>query len=175
MIATIPPHRGDQGVWCIILKPGRTSPGELSRRAGQLGEANLQFEFLHVADYALIDQVGKLTVSGIWNVVSAEKFPTLQSPFWVAVGISIGGDDFGKTFKILAEIVNSDGQQVFLHETDFKVERMVSHQDLSLILKTPPFFVTVPGVIEIRLSIDGDLKKTRTLAYEKVDNGPRTE
>lgn len=63
-----------------------------------------------VADYALVDSMGKLSVMGIFDNINSQKFPTTHPKMVLAVRMMVEHEDGGKKHEVRIRLLDEDGQ-----------------------------------------------------------------
>jgi hypothetical protein len=69
----------------------------------------MEIELAVIADYALTDTNGKLSVMGLWESVSAARFPVLHPQMFVCLRIAFKPIEFGTRHKLRIVLHDEDG------------------------------------------------------------------
>jgi hypothetical protein len=77
-----------------------------------------------VAEYALLDQRGKLSVVGLIDVLGAMSFPVTQPQMFLCLRILCRQIEAGTKHKLSARLQDSDGKEVIpMLRTEFQVPK----------------------------------------------------
>jgi hypothetical protein len=69
----------------------------------------MEIELAAIADYALTDTNGKMSVIGIWDSVNAPRFPVLHPQMYVCLRIAFQTIEFGTKHKLRIALHDQDG------------------------------------------------------------------
>ena len=69
----------------------------------------MEIELAAIADYALTDTNGKLSVMGIWESVTAPRFPVLHPQMYVCLRVAFKPIEFGTRHKLRIVLHDEDG------------------------------------------------------------------
>ena len=73
----------------------------------------MEIPFVHVCDYAIVSQDGKLSVMGIFGVINAPKMPVVHPQLFLAFELSFDYAEIGRDFKYEIQIVDEDGRKIW--------------------------------------------------------------
>lgn len=81
--------------------------------------------FACVADQAWVDQSGKLSVSGIFDRITASAFPAHHGKMFLVFRLMLEYEDNDKPHSITFSLTDADGQSMFRANADVKAEKRV--------------------------------------------------
>lgn len=122
-----------------------------------------------IADYALVDQTGKMSVLGIFDVMGAGQFPVAHPRMFVALRISCRPIEVGTKHHLTVRLQDQDGQ-VVIPELRAEVEvpsPVVSNATSSFLQLVMGFNGVVfqkPGVYSFEIAIDGSHRHSLPLS-----------
>jgi hypothetical protein len=123
----------------------------------------MEVTFLQVAEYANFTEDHKLNVVGIFNNISALKFPAVHPEMHLVAQMTAQAPEYGRRFKLGIKLLNEDAsQEIICFSADSTVpaggKGLPVNMNFNFRLVNTKF--DTPGTYEFSLLIDDDLKGT---------------
>lgn len=126
-----------------------------------------------IADYASIDQSGKLNLLGVFDAINAPSFPSIHSLLFVIVRLGAELGEFGISRNFRITLYDDDMNEKASAQGDFTVPvpQGGKRAEINLIVGVRDLLFEKPGHYEWRLLVNDDLKGTTPLDVNLVDPG----
>ncbi|MBI1885438.1 MAG: hypothetical protein HYS09_03865 [Chloroflexi bacterium] len=125
----------------------------------------MEVPFAFVADSANYSQEGKINALGIFNQISAVKFPTVHPSMALVVRLEASPAEYGQTKHIEIRIMDADGKHLGSLDADLEIPPQEGGRRVTLdhILNLKMFQFPYPGSYSFTILISGEPKKEVTL------------
>lgn len=92
----------------------------------------MRIDLALLGDHALVDKMNKLTVAGIFRVITGRSFPFAHPVMFLALSVTVeSGDD--RSHSVMVRLIDPDGRQLIPeYRTDLEIDRADSHAETSL-------------------------------------------
>lgn len=134
----------------------------------------MDLSLLLLADYANVTAGSKLNVMGIFDRLSAGKFPAMHPQMFLISRFSGGVAEYGRQFEVNVKLINEDATQILVDVTSQMTMPRGSggrRSNANHIMRLNNVTFPEPGTYEFSVLVDNDLKGT--VALEVV--GAETE
>lgn len=81
----------------------------------------MQISFAHLCDHALIDQQNKLSIIGVFGVITTQNVPTLHAGSYLAFEIQLNPAELNRRFPLRIELVDEDGAKLMEANANIEV------------------------------------------------------
>lgn len=131
-----------------------------------------------IADYALVDQMGKMSVLGIFDILGAGQFPVAHPQLFVALRLSCRPIEFGTKHQITVRLQDEDGQVVI---PEFRAEVQVpapvvqnaTSSFLQMVMGFSGIVFQKAGVFSFEIAIDGNHRHSLPLSVVQAQGVPQ--
>lgn len=115
---------------------------------------------LLVADFANIDQLGKLNIFGVFGRILARGFPTKQPMMHLILKLGVELGETAETRTLSIRFADQDGQELWVFTQNFEVPKTEAGQqpEVNILLELRDFLFPKPGRYEFKVYIDKDYK-----------------
>ena len=83
----------------------------------------MDLHFFGTADYAMIDQAGKLSIVGIFNRLNFTKFPNAHPVIYLVAILQPSFGEVGDKRGFMIRLMNEDGQEKFKVQGEVRFRR----------------------------------------------------
>lgn len=136
----------------------------------------MQPSLLILADYATVDQSGKLVAAGIFHQINAHKFPFVHLNMFLLLEFSVSRSEADRKFKLTVHLMDEDGRTILEVTADAQTPPSQTGKWLRTYLGTVFQFANVafekPGTYQFSVLIDGDEKATLPLEVMEIQPTP---
>jgi len=93
---------------------------------------NMRIDLALLGDYALVDKMNKLTVAGIFRVITGLSFPFAHPVMFLALSMTVESTD-DRHHSVIVRMIDPDGRQVVPEfRADLDIERANPDAETSL-------------------------------------------
>lgn len=120
----------------------------------------MDVELFLAADYANIDQMGKLNVMGIFREIYAPSFPAKHSSMFIIVGLKAQLGEYGTSRLITIKILDPDGKEIlnFKKQVDIPKGQGGRRPEVNVIVGVRDLVFPEPNTYQLVLQVDSDTK-----------------
>lgn len=132
----------------------------------------MEVPYAFLADSANYSQEGKINVLGIFNRLSAPKFPTTHPSMSFVMRLEASPAEAGQTKKVEIHIMDEDGKRLGTLSADLEIPQEESGRRtiIDSILAIKMFKFPHPGVYSFTVLVGGEPKKEVTLEIVQISS-----
>jgi len=129
---------------------------------------------LLVADYANVDQGGKLNVLGAFGRIYAPQFPAAHASLYLVIKLGADYGDFGKPKGLTVHFRDADGKVLMALPTmNFSVNpNTMSLPEVNFIIQVQNLVLPSPGQYDFEILVDDEEIGVLPIAVEQVTLPP---
>ena len=131
----------------------------------------MECSLLLVADYANIEQHGKLNVMGIFQSINAQSFPVRHPSMFVVIRLLPElGDSEGDTRTLTLKLLDQDGKELAGFSQEFEIPPSTGGQrsEINTLLELRDLVFPNPGTYDFVVLVDKDPKNSTPIYVNKV-------
>lgn len=125
---------------------------------------------LLVADYATVDQAGKLSVFGIFSRIYAHSFPARHRLMYLITTLDVELGESGDTRTLTIKFTDPDGQEVWVYTQNFETPKPEEGRqpEVNILLELRDFLFPKAGGYDFNVYIDKDFKEHLPIDVELI-------
>lgn len=129
---------------------------------------------LLVADYANVDQGGKLNVLGAFGRIYAHQFPAVHASLHLVVKLGADFEDFGKQQGLQVRFRDADGKILLALPTmNFTVNpKATPIPEVNFIIQVQNLMLPAPGQYDFEILVDDEPIGLLPIAVEQITPPP---
>ena len=119
----------------------------------------MQLLVLLAADYANVEQHGKLNVMGIFGEIQSSNFPARHPEMYLIAKLTASPAEYGTKRKLTVRLLNEDATQEvvnFSNDIDIPQNPGQLRVEINQILRLRDLVFPQPGIYQFSLLIDND-------------------
>ncbi len=130
---------------------------------------------LLVADYANVDQGGKLNVLGAFGRIYAPKFPAVHASLHLVIKLGADFEDYGQQKGLHVRFRDADGKILLALPTmNFAVNpKVMPIPEVNFIIQVQNLMLPAPGQYDFEILVDEDEIGVLPIAVEQVTPNPQ--
>ena len=135
----------------------------------------VELSTLLTADYANVEQKGKLNVMGIFGQINSSAFPARHPEMHLVVSLVATPAEAGQTRQLTIRLMDEDGSSIFEWSKPIEVPAYQvpgSRIEVNAILQLRDMVFEKPGTYEFRVLVDNDDKGYRPLVVAEAIPAP---
>lgn len=135
----------------------------------------MEVTHLLACDYANVSREGKLNLMGLFDSISAKKFPAVHPAMQVVARFALNRTEVGRPHKVEFILMDEDGQKLFAMEGQMHIKPSPSHKEIvqhDQILAINNCVFPKAGRYQIVVQTNNEVKKSLTLFALERPSGP---
>ncbi|GIK66998.1 MAG: hypothetical protein BroJett018_47920 [Chloroflexota bacterium] len=135
----------------------------------------MEIKVFLTADFANIDNSGKLNILGIFDSIFAKTFPAIHPQLYIVTKVVFDWGEFGEDRNLVYKLFDPDGKQLMSVDRPFNVPspKFGQTSEMNFITALRDFPFERPGSYELRLFVDKDYKAVAKIEVKELP--PRDE
>jgi hypothetical protein len=125
---------------------------------------------LLVADYANVDQGGKLNVLGAFGRIYAPQFPAVHASLHLVIKLGADFEDYGQQKGLHVRFRDADGKVLLALPTmNFTVNpKLMPIPEVNFIIQVQNLMLPAPGQYDFEILVDEDEMGVLPIAVEQI-------
>ena len=131
----------------------------------------MDVEVFLAADYANVEQSGKLNVMGIFQDINAPGFPVRHSSMFLVIKLRPQLGEYGVTRTLTLKLLTADGNELLSipKSIDTPKGELGRRPQINIILGLRDLIFPEPGIYQFVILIDNDHKGQLPINVNKID------